>query len=87
MTAPVARQSGQKIAMTAPVSKTSGADGRSVVRFFMPAGWTMDTLPEPTDHEVGLVTVPGETVAVLPASPATVGRPPSQRAPLSCWMH
>ena len=45
MTAPVARQSGQKIAMTAPVSKTSGADGGSVVRFFMPAGWTMDTLP------------------------------------------
>jgi len=26
---------------------------------------TMDTLPEPNDHEVGLVTVPGETVAVL----------------------
>src|SRR5258705_10317888 len=65
MTAPVARQSGQKIAMTAPVSKTSGADGGSVVRFFMPAGWTMDTLPEPNDDEVGLVTVPAETVAVL----------------------
>ena len=65
MTAPVARQSGQKIAMTAPVSKISGADGGSVVRFFMPAGWTMDTLPEPNDEEVGLVTVPAETVAVL----------------------
>src|SRR6478752_9124270 len=65
MTVPVARQSGQKIAMTAPVSKTSGADGASVVRFFMPAGWTMDTLPAPNDDEVGLVTVPGETVAVL----------------------
>ena len=65
MTAPVARQSGQKIAMTAPVSKSSGADGGSVVRFFMPAGWTMDTLPEPNDDEVSLVTVPGETVAVL----------------------
>ena len=65
MTAPVARQSGQKIAVTAPVAKTSGADGGSVVRFFMPAGWTMVTLPEPNDDEVGLVTVPGETVAVL----------------------
>jgi len=65
MTAPVARQSGQKIAMTAPVSKTSGADGASVVRFFMPAGWTMDTLPAPNHDEVGLVTVPEETVAVL----------------------
>src|SRR5258708_16335900 len=51
--------------MTAPVSKTSSADGGSVVRFVMPAGWTMDTLPEPNDDEVGLVTVPAETVAVL----------------------
>ena len=69
MTAPVdqkaIRGGGQKIAMTAPVSKSSGADGGSVVRFFMPAGWTMDTLPEPNDDEVSLVTVPGETVAVL----------------------
>jgi len=86
MTAPVARQSGQKIAMTAPVSKTSSADGGSVVRFFMPAGWTMDRLPEPNDDKVGLVTVPEETWPCS-ASPATVGRPPSQRAPLSCWMH
>ena len=28
-------------------------------------GWTMDTLPAPNDDEVGPVTVPGETVAVL----------------------
>ena len=31
----------------------------------MPAGWSMDTLPEPNDDEVRLVGVPGETVAVL----------------------
>ena len=50
-----------------------GADGGSVVRFFMPAGWTMDTLPEPNDDEVGLVTVPGERWTLR--SPAIVGRP------------
>ena len=64
MTAPGRTAVGEKIAMTAPVSKTSGADGGSVVRFLQ-AGGTMDTLPEPNDDEVGLVTVPGETVAVL----------------------
>ncbi|PVZ08154.1 SOUL heme-binding protein [Actinomycetospora cinnamomea] len=31
----------------------------------MPSRWTMDTLPVPDDDEVRLVTVPGETVAVL----------------------
>ena len=72
--------------MTAPVSKTSGADGGSVVRSSMPAGWTMEILPEPNDDEVSLVTVPAETVAVLRFT-GDRGRPPSQRAPLSCWMN
>jgi hypothetical protein len=31
----------------------------------MPSKWTMDTLPAPDDDNVALVTVPGETVAVL----------------------
>ncbi|MGV8875272.1 MAG: SOUL family heme-binding protein [Rhodococcus sp. (in: high G+C Gram-positive bacteria)] len=71
MTAPVSQSSAgsqkagsQKIAMTAPVSSTPGSDGW-VVRFFMPAEWTMDTLPKPDDDRVTLTTVPAETVAVL----------------------
>ncbi|OZD84787.1 heme-binding protein [Rhodococcus sp. 05-339-2] len=66
MTAPVSQSpaGSQKIAMTAPVSSTSGSDGW-VVRFFMPAEWTMDTLPEPDDDRVTLTEVPAETVAVL----------------------
>jgi DNA gyrase inhibitor GyrI len=36
-----------------------------VVRFFMPAEYTMEMLPTPTDDAVMLVTVPAETVAVL----------------------
>lgn len=67
MTAPVAQSqaSGAKIAMTAPVSQSAGADGDWVIRFFMPAKWTMAELPVPDDDHVRLVTVPPETVAVL----------------------
>ncbi|MDV6232408.1 heme-binding protein [Rhodococcus sp. NPDC079359] len=66
MTAPVSQSpaDSKKIAMTAPVSSTPGNDGW-VVRFFMPAEWTMDTLPTPNDDRVTLTEVPAETVAVL----------------------
>ncbi|RAV10662.1 heme-binding protein [Mycolicibacterium sp. GF69] len=64
MTAPVGQQSREKIAMTAPV--VQAADGEhSTIRFYMPSKWTLDTLPAPDDEKVRLVTVPGETVAVL----------------------
>lgn len=66
MTAPVAQQSvGHEIAMTAPVAQSQEAGGRWTIRFFMPSKWTLETLPDPDDDEVRLVTVPGETVAVL----------------------
>lgn len=64
MTAPVSQQSRERIAMTAPVAQAR--DGKhSTIRFYMPSKWTLDTLPTPDDDEVRLVTVPGETVAVL----------------------
>lgn len=70
MTAPVAQESsdprrGQKIAMTAPVAQTAAANDAWVIRFFMPADYSMETLPAPNDPAVKLVTVPAETVAVL----------------------
>ena len=66
MTAPVAQQSGgDDTAMTAPVGQSRTSDDRWTIRFFMPSKWTMDTLPAPDDDNVALVTVPGETVAVL----------------------
>lgn len=67
MTAPVAQQSskGTKIAMTAPVAQSAGSGGDWVIRFYMPAEWTMDRLPTPDDDLVRLVNVPPETVAVL----------------------
>lgn len=61
MTAPVA----QSIAMTAPVAQSDSTDGGSVIRFYMPAKWTMDTLPRPESVDVKLVDVPAEMVAVL----------------------
>lgn len=77
MTAPVTQRSGQKIAMTAPVAQ-QGAGNESTIRFFMPAKWTLETLPRPDDERVELVQVPGETVAVLrfsgDRSPAEVQR-------------
>ena len=67
MTAPVAqaRDTGHKIAMTAPVAQERAAPGGWTIRFFMPAGRTMQTLPAPNDINVKLVPLPAETFAVL----------------------
>jgi hypothetical protein len=60
-----AASGGEKIEMTAPVSQETGPGGTWVIRFFMPAEWTLETLPRPNDPAVTLVPVPAETVAVL----------------------
>lgn len=54
----------KKIAMTAPVHMEMGADS-SRMRFVMPEGLTMDSLPTPNDPNVKLERVPEEVVAVL----------------------
>ena len=64
MTAPVAQVPGQRIAMTAPVAQ-QGGDGTWRIRFFMPARFTLETLPVPDDPRVVLLTVPEEKLAVL----------------------
>ncbi len=64
MTAPVA-QARETIAMTAPVGVTQGTDQRWCIRFFMPAQYTLETLPRPRDDAVRLVELPAETMAVL----------------------
>ena len=63
MTAPVAQSA--SIAMTAPVDQAPAADGKWVVRFYMPASYTRDTLPVPNDPAVQIVEAPAQTVAVL----------------------
>jgi hypothetical protein len=68
MTAPVVQQDGavrgQKIPMTAPVSANATGNGEWLIRFFMPAGKSLDSLPRPNDQAVRLVALPAETVAV-----------------------
>ena len=64
MTAPVAQQS-DTIAMTAPVSQLSSPTGGSIIRFYMPAKWTLASLPTPGDESIRLTEVPAQTLAVL----------------------
>ncbi len=66
MTAPVAQQAAsEKIAMTAPVAQTQSAAGTWVVRFTMPARWTLQTLPVPNDPRVKLRQTKPARFAVL----------------------
>ncbi|MCU0929581.1 MAG: heme-binding protein [Burkholderiaceae bacterium] len=65
MTAPVTQAPApQQIAMTAPVTQAP-AEGGFVVQFVMPAGFTLDTLPEPLDPRVELREVPAARYAVI----------------------
>jgi len=64
MTAPVTQQAGEKIAMTAPVSQQF-AGARWKVRFVMPQGYTLETLPAPNNDAVKLVAVPAERFAAI----------------------
>lgn len=68
MTAPVAQaksSSGQSIDMTAPVGQARTIDGKWRIRFFMPAQYTIDSLPRPNDPAVEIVTVSPERIATL----------------------
>ena len=71
MTAPVSQipsdrseDTSEKIAMTAPVSQIEQSDGW-LVRFTMPPGYTLETLPVPDDNDVKLVELPAARFAVL----------------------
>lgn len=66
MTAPVVQEPAPtRIAMTAPVLQESReAPGRYVVAFVMPAEYTRDTLPAPTDPRIRVREVPAQVAAV-----------------------
>lgn len=65
MTAPVTAQQGVKIAMTAPVTAEEARANEFLVRFSMPAEWSMASLPEPLDPAVRLVELPSRMAAVI----------------------
>ncbi|WP_019954950.1 SOUL family heme-binding protein [Yoonia vestfoldensis] len=65
MTAPVTKTpKGEKIAMTAPVTVIAGT-GDWLVRFTMPARYALADLPVPNDPAVTLRSVPAARFAVL----------------------
>ena len=66
MTAPVAQSSGSKIAMTAPVAQAPGPGpgGSWTITFYMPAKYTLASLPKPTDSGIQILEVPGATYGV-----------------------
>ena len=66
MTAPVMQQQGQEIAMTAPVMQQSFGDkGRWMIRFVMPAEYTLETLPQPNNKQIEIISVPVKRYAVI----------------------
>ncbi len=60
MTAPVTQEAGEKIAMTAPVTQDGNGDTWKV-RFVMPAGYTLESLPKPGNQAVRLIPVPARS--------------------------
>jgi len=64
MTAPVIQQSSEKIAMTAPVTQQEAA-GKWQVRFVMPAGYTLDTLPKPNNPKVRIEATAAQRFAAI----------------------
>jgi hypothetical protein len=64
MTAPVTQQNSEKIAMTAPVTQQEAA-GKWQVRFVMPAGYTLDSLPKPNNPNVRIEAIDAKRFAVI----------------------
>lgn len=65
MTVPVQQTPvSEKIAMTVPVQQTGAGDGWKLA-FTLPANFTMQTAPVPTDSRITVREVPGRTMAVL----------------------
>lgn len=63
MTSPVVAQC-HKIAMTSPVTSQSTGDSMTV-SFFMPPGYSLDTLPEPQDNQIRFVELPERKLAAI----------------------
>jgi SOUL heme-binding protein len=64
MTAPVELRGKERLAMTVPV-QASEISGGLRMQFFLPGKYDADNAPKPRDPRVRVVTVPGETIAVL----------------------
>ncbi|MEM8752042.1 MAG: heme-binding protein [Pseudomonadota bacterium] len=65
MTAPVLVAEGTEISMTAPVLGATGRDGSGgeEMAFILPAEFTRETAPIPTDPQVSIAVIPARRVA------------------------
>jgi hypothetical protein len=52
------------ISMTAPVAQLAGPAGSWTITFFMPAKYTLATLPKPTDAGIRIAEMPGQIYGV-----------------------
>jgi effector-binding domain-containing protein len=59
------KRSGEKVAMTAPVTQTRAAGETWRVRFIMPQKYTKASLPKPGDEDVEIVEIPPRTVGAV----------------------
>ena len=57
-------RTGEKIAMTAPVTQQASSGDKWTIAFTMPAGSTMQSLPAPASPEVKLIEQPARKMAV-----------------------
>ena len=65
MTTPVAQeQASEKISMTTPVSQERKSDAWAI-SFMMPASYSMETIPTPTNSQVKIRQVPARKVATI----------------------
>jgi len=64
MTAPVTKIAGDNIAMTAPITQTAG-EGDWLVRFTMPARYMLADLPQPNTKVVTIKALPAARFAVV----------------------
>lgn len=65
MTTPVVENESENIAMTAPVVEQDSGANQKVFSFVMPAEYTLETLPEPSDERVTIRQVEAKKIAVL----------------------
>jgi effector-binding domain-containing protein len=66
MTAPVTQQQGEKIAMTTPVIQQAlDQRGQWEVRFIMPEEYTLETLPQPNNSQIEVLSIPAKRYAVI----------------------
>jgi hypothetical protein len=64
MTAPGSQQAGQKVSMQVPITEQD-TGFLWKVRFVMPPNQTRETLPEPSNNDVRLISIPSKRFVVL----------------------